>query len=106
MRKVLIGSAVIALVIGASALSFWAGSRNAANQPAPAAKAPAGPAKGPPAIVVEASKVAVVNLPQSLTAVGSLRSDETVILRPEIAGRVSQIGFREGERVAKGQMLL
>ena len=106
MRKVLIGSAVIALILGASALSFWAGSRNAATKAAPAAKAPSAPGKGPPAIVVEAAKVAVMNLPQALTAVGSLRSDETVILRPEIAGRISRIGFREGERVAKGQMLV
>ncbi|MGZ5583571.1 MAG: efflux RND transporter periplasmic adaptor subunit, partial [Usitatibacter sp.] len=65
-------------------------------------------AKGnaPPGILVEAQKVAVVKLPQSLGAVGSLRSDETVILRPEVAGRVSQIQFREGERVAKGQVLI
>ena len=48
----------------------------------------------------------LVNLPQSLTAVGSLRSDETVIVRPEIAGRVSQILFREGEHVPKGQVLI
>ena len=85
------------------ALSFWAGTRTA-PAPAPAAA----PAKGgpPPGIVVEAAKVAVVALPQALTAVGSLRSDETVIVRPEIAGRVAQIHFREGERVAKGQVLV
>ena len=106
MRKVLFGSAVMVLVLGASALSFWAGSRNAANKPGIPAKAASAPAKGPPPVAVEATKVSVMNLPQALTAVGSLRSDETVILRPEIAGRISQIGFREGERVAKGQMLV
>ena len=37
---------------------------------------------------------------------GSLRSDETVIVRPEIAGRVAQILFKEGERVAKGAVLV
>jgi membrane fusion protein (multidrug efflux system) len=50
--------------------------------------------------------VQVVNLPQAITAVGSLRSDETIIVRPEIAGRVSRILFKEGERVAKDAVLV
>ena len=103
MRKVVV-AAVVGAVALASAVSYWAGSRSAGPANAPAApKAAAAP---PPGIVVEAAKVSVVNLPQALTAVGSLRSDETVILRPEIAGRVSQILFREGEQVAKGQTLV
>jgi membrane fusion protein (multidrug efflux system) len=87
-------------------VSFWAGSRNAATKPPATAKGPAAAAKGPPPIVVEATRVSVVSLPQAISAVGSLRSDETVIVRPEIAGRVSQIQFREGERVAKGSVLV
>lgn len=47
-----------------------------------------------------------VSLPQSITAVGSLRSDEAVVLRPEIAGRISEILFREGQRVQKGEVLV
>src|SRR5689334_15794517 len=92
---------VIALVAGAA---YWAG-KSSAPSPAsgPAAAAPAGAGKGPPGVIVEASRVAVVRLPQALTAVGSLRSDEAVVLRPEVAGRVAEIGFREGEQVAKGQ---
>jgi membrane fusion protein (multidrug efflux system) len=38
--------------------------------------------------------------------VGSLRSDETIIVRPEIAGRVAEIHFKEGEPVAKGALLV
>ena len=103
MRKVLVGTALVVLVAGVGALSYWAGTRN----PAPKAAAPAAAAKGPPpGIVVEASRVAVVNLPQALVAVGSLRSDETVILRPEVAGRIARIHFREGERVSKGAVLI
>lgn len=104
MRKVLLGAAALAIVVGVGAASFWAGTRAPAGKPA--AAAPGKAASGPPPVVIEASKVAVVNLPQALTAVGSLRSDETVILRPEVAGRVAQIQFREGERVAKGQVLV
>ena len=107
MRKVLAGAAVLAAIAVASAASFWAGSRNAAPKPVTGAAQPAAPAaKAPPGIVVEAAKVSVVKLPQSLTAVGSLRSDETTIVRPEIAGRVAQILFREGERTAKGNVLV
>lgn len=105
MRKVLVGTLVVASLLGVGAASYWAGSRNA---PSKAASAPAAPAKGaaPPGIAVEATKVAMVRLPQALTAVGSLRSDETVILRPEVAGRISEILFKEGERVSRGDVLV
>jgi membrane fusion protein (multidrug efflux system) len=56
--------------------------------------------------MVEAVKVATVSLPQTITAVGSLRSDESVTLRPEVAGRISAINFQEGQRVAKGAVLI
>jgi len=35
-----------------------------------------------------------------------LRSDESITLRPEVAGRISAIQFREGERVVKGTPLI
>jgi len=45
-------------------------------------------------------------MPQTITAVGSLRSDESVTLRPENAGRISAITFTEGQRVEKGVPLV
>ena len=39
-------------------------------------------------------------------AVGTLRSRQGVMLRPEVSGRVAQLNFRDGERVRKGQLLL
>jgi len=48
----------------------------------------------------------VAQLPDTITAIGSLRSDEAVILRPEIGGRVAEIAFKEGQRVGKGQVLV
>lgn len=105
MRTALLGATVVALVAGVGAVSYWAGTRSAGKPPAAAAAAPSkgGPSAG---VAIEAIKVSMAKLPQALTAVGSLRSDETVIVRPEIAGRIAQILFREGERVAKGAVLV
>ena len=103
MRRTVAGASVAALIVAVGAASYWAGTR---SKSAPAATAAAPAKAAPPGIVVEASKVQVVNLPQAITAVGSLRSDETIIVRPEIAGRVSRIQFREGERVAKDTVLV
>jgi membrane fusion protein (multidrug efflux system) len=105
MNKAVTTGALVAVVALVGGLAYWAGTRSAS---APVAAAPAkGPAGSPPpGIAVEASRVVSLSLPQALTAVGSLRSDETVIMRPEIAGRVATIHFREGERVAKGDVLV
>jgi membrane fusion protein (multidrug efflux system) len=105
MRKITAGAAMLAVIVAVGGLAYWAGTRNTAPQ---AAAGPAAPKPGPAPqqIVVEAAKVSVVKLPNALGAVGSLRSDETVIVRPEVAGRVSHILFREGERVTKGQVLV
>ena len=61
---------------------------------------------GAPAVTVEAITASTAPMPQSITAVGSLRSDESVTLRPEVAGRVNAIGFKEGQPVAKGVTLV
>jgi membrane fusion protein (multidrug efflux system) len=106
MQKVVVGTALAILIVGVGAGSYWAGSRSGAGTPSASAPAPAKAAAPPAGIVVEASKVAIQSLPQALTAVGSLRSDETVVLRPEIVGRVTHILFREGERVTKGEVLV
>ncbi|HZH06477.1 MAG TPA: efflux RND transporter periplasmic adaptor subunit, partial [Lautropia sp.] len=66
---------------------------------------PRGPAQ-PAAVSVEVTRVGAVQLPETITAVGSLRSDESVTLRPEVAGRITDILFKEGRPVAKGDTLV
>ncbi len=56
--------------------------------------------------VVEAGKVQVGPMVREITAIGTLLSNESVIIRPEIAGRVLRISFDEGQRVKKGQLLV
>ena len=46
------------------------------------------------------------DLVDSVQAVGSLRSQNSVVLRPEVAGRVVALGFRDGQRVRKGALLV
>ena len=106
MNKAVIGVAAILIVV-AGAAGFWLGRPSDASKNAAAAAAPAAstPDSGP-AVSVEAIKVQRLALPQGITAVGSLRSDESITLRPEVAGRISAIQFREGERVAKGAPLV
>lgn len=71
---------------------------------APAAKGQsAGPGAATP---VEVIVVQPVTVQEDLQAVGSLRSNESVVLRPEVSGRVATIGFRDGQVVRKGQLLI
>ncbi len=78
-----------------------------AAAPAPAAKS-AGPAAGgpPPGLPVKAVQVKVGEVRSEVSAVGSLLADESVIIRPEIDGRVVDIHFNEGQRVQRGQRLV
>jgi membrane fusion protein, multidrug efflux system len=55
---------------------------------------------------VEAITASTASMPQTITAVGSLRSDESVTMRPEVAGRIVAIGFEEGRPVSKAAVLI
>jgi membrane fusion protein (multidrug efflux system) len=59
---------------------------------------------GPPS--VEVAAVTVARLQDDVQAVGTLRSRQSVMLRPEDAGRVAEIAFRDGTRVKRGQVLV
>src|SRR5512132_4414891 len=107
MNKAAIGVIAVLGTLAAAGGGYWAGTRQA-----PAVPAAAAPGKGAPAaaaaqaVTVEATQVRSVSLPQTITTVGSLRSDESVVIRPEVAGRVSAILFKEGQRVPKGAPLV
>jgi membrane fusion protein (multidrug efflux system) len=61
--------------------------------------------KGPPSMPVKTAAVKVARAPVEAGAVGSLRADESLMIRPEIAGRIDKIAFQEGTRVRKGALL-
>jgi len=71
-----------------------------------AGKSAAGGGPGGRAPMVEVARVELQQLTDDAQAVGSLRSRQGVVLRPEVSGRVVKIGFRDGERVRRGQLLV
>lgn len=74
---------------------------------APAGERTADSPPGPLApITVETARVQVQPLVESIRAVGSLLPDEAVTVTTEIAGRIERIAFREGQRVAAGDLLV
>ena len=108
------GTAALALIVSGA---FWLGKKQAdsTNLKTPSADVvgnanPGSNTKngGAPtgAVAVEIMTVETAKLAQSITVVGSLRSDESVVIRPEISGRVAEILFSEGARVSKGAPLI
>jgi membrane fusion protein (multidrug efflux system) len=122
MNKAVLGVVAALAVAVAAGAGYWLGQRPAATPAgtpgagapaAGAAKAPGGAGQGGGGpggagggVPVEVARVATASLPQAITTVGSLRSDESVTVRPEVAGRIAAINFQEGQRVAKGAVLV
>jgi len=78
-----------AAVLSLFFLSFWAFGQ---QKPTPALPVKAVPAKLARAVV-------------ETGAIGNLRADEAIVIRPEVAGRIERIAFDEGQNVKKGALL-
>lgn len=101
---------------GAAAPAVATKPGDAARQPAAGGGAAAVPTKAGAAggaaaaaggsTPVELGKPEKLNWPKSVTAIGSLRSDESVIVRAEQSGRITALNFKEGQPVRAGQMLV
>ena len=100
--------AVVALA-GALGAAWWFQRPSAAPQapPAPArAGGPGAPGGGAGAPVVESTLARLQPLSEQIEAVGSLRSRQGTMVRAEVGGRVTQINFRDGQRIRRGQLLV
>jgi membrane fusion protein, multidrug efflux system len=97
MKTSIAAVALLALALGGL---YWSGHRGG--------DAPQGESGGfhmpPPS--VEVAPVTMGNVSRTVEAVGTLRANESVTIRPEIAGRVVAIGFSEGQKVRKGALLV
>lgn len=123
--------ALVALIL-ALAIAGWVFAQQMQTQP-PAAQQPpppaaqgaapsAAPAKGPPSapggpgaggppgantpIAVEVAPVKPANMTDDVSAVGTVRANESVMMRPEISGRIAKLHFQEGQLVKRGQILV
>ncbi|MDZ7591229.1 MAG: efflux RND transporter periplasmic adaptor subunit [Rubrivivax sp.] len=77
-----------------------ASSTGAAPQAGAPARGPGGP------VAVEVATAEAMALTDDVQAVGSLRSRQGVMLRPEVSGRIARLGFEDGQRVSRGQLLV
>ncbi len=106
--KAIYAAVAVAGIALASGAAWWyqkPKAPGAENAPGAAAERAPGSAAGKP-LTVEAAKVEVVRLVDDAQAVGSLRSRRSVVLRPEVSGRITQLNFTDGQRVRKGQVLV
>jgi len=115
LRRTVANVALVAvLVIAAGLAGCGKKEEPAAGQPAKpaggAAAAGAAPAAAAPAktsgLPVRAVPVKIGMVQADISAVGTLAAAESVVIRPEIAGRVMELHFREGQAIAQGAKLV
>jgi membrane fusion protein, multidrug efflux system len=101
-------------LVAAGGFAWWL--QNRVPAPALPVQAGAGPSgasaaattnagAGGPA-TVEVGRVQAMRLEDDTQAVGTLRSRQGVMLKPEVSGRVARLAFADGQRVRKSQLLV
>ena len=118
MKKIYTAVAIVGIGLAGAAAWWW---QNQPTGPAPVAAAPgAKPGGGAPGaggpggrpggpggpVGVEVARAEAMTLTDDVQAVGSLKSSQGVMLRPEVSGRIARLGFTEGQRVRRGQLLV
>lgn len=105
---------VAAVALGALGFGAWWVQNRPSNQSASAAAGPGamgrggsgGQAAAAAPVPVEVAQASLERIEDDALAVGTLRSRQGVMLRPEVSGRVARLGFADGQRVRKGQVLV
>ena len=97
-------------IAAAAALAWWYQNRDGAAARSPVASAavvaPARQAAAGGPVPVEVGKAVAMRIEDDAQAIGSLRAHQGVMLRPEVSGRVAKVGFADGKRVRRGQLLV
>ncbi len=65
---------------------------------------PGGGPAGP--VAVEVGRAEGRRLTDEAQAVGALRARQSVMVRPEVSGRIARLGFVDGQRIQRGQLLV
>ncbi|HET9206722.1 MAG TPA: efflux RND transporter periplasmic adaptor subunit, partial [Burkholderiaceae bacterium] len=112
--KILHTSVVVIGLIGAGVLAWWWQNRAPAQAATVATASPTGnravpggqnAAPGGP-VPVEVGRVEAMRLEDDTQAVGTVRSRQGVMLRPEVSGRIAKLAFSDGQRVRRSQLLV
>lgn len=119
MHTPTIRNVTILTALVTAALISGCGSKSDATAAAPKADAPKAdaakaadaakpaPAAAPkPGLPVKAEVVQILKVQDDVSAVGSLLAEESVIIRPEIDGRIIGLHFQEGQAIAAGAKLV
>jgi membrane fusion protein (multidrug efflux system) len=109
VKRSIILIAVLAVMAGLGGAAWFGGlERFGLKVPFASRSQPVAAKGAPPArpVPVETAAVEVGAVAEEVEALGNLMPDESVAIAPEIAGRLTELGFREGDRVKKGQVLV
>lgn len=91
----------VAGILTASSVAWWYQNANKSSMGITVSAGAGGKAVG-----VELVNVKKMLLRDDAEAVGTLRSRQNVMMRPEVAGRILALGFSDGARVNVGQVLV
>ena len=110
-NKIVYSVVAVLGIAAASTAAWWYQNKQPASSSVAAGGAPtqggaAGAPGAPRAIGVEVARVDKLTLRDDAQAVGTLRSRQNVMLRPEVAGRIMSLGFSDGSPVQAGQTLV
>ena len=94
---------VVGVALGIAGAKWWAG-KQALMSGQPVAAEPSQTANA--GIPVEVAPVIFQSMPRNVAAVGTLRSENSVVLRSEITGRIIEINIQEGGKVEQGQVIV
>jgi len=97
---------IVASTLGGCGKKDEAGTANAKSPDPPKPPATAAAPAAPKGLPVKAERVKIADVQSDVTAVGTLLAADSVVIRPEIAGRVVGLHFQEGQAVAKGAKLV
>ncbi len=102
-RQKIIGGVVAALIVAALAVVVV---RSLGTETAPGAGGPGGAGgRRAAATTVGVATAVAADVPVTLDALGTVVPAATVTVRPQVSGVISNVYFKEGERVERGQVL-
>jgi len=96
---------IVLLVLIVVAALAWAMTRGGGSGPGPGGPGGGRGGRGRVAATVGIAKVTAMDVPQSISQIGTVQPIVTATVRPQLSGNIFTINFREGQVVAKGQLL-